>query len=196
MSILPGTSFQLHRYSAFFVIAVALIVYGEGLPAAQGANKAHQHGIGQMNIAVEAQNIEIELEIPGADLVGFEHKATTPAQQKTIKEAAAKLKDGNRLFTFPATAECRMIEADVESPLLEKEEAHKHEHAHEDKNEEEHAEFHAHYHFQCVKPDQLTHLDVQYFKTFPSAHELTVQIISATGQSVQRLTPKAARLKF
>lgn len=192
MNICPETNFQSHRHSTFFVIAVALIIFGVGLTSAHGANKAHQHGIGQMNIAIEAQNVEIELEIPGADLVGFEHAATTPAQKKAIKEATANLKDGNRLFTFPATAECRMTEVDVESPLLESEEAHKHEHAHEDG----HAEFQAHYHFQCEKPDQLTHLDVQYFKTFPSAHELTVQIISATGQGVQRLTPKAGRLKF
>lgn len=192
MNILPATSLQWQKHSAFFVIALALIVYGEGLTPAHGANKAHQHGVGHMNIAIEAQNVEIELEIPGADLVGFEHKATTPAQKQAIKEAAVNLKNGNILFTFPAAAECRMVEVEVESPLLDSKEAHKHDHAHED----EHAEFHAHYHFKCEKPDQLTHLDVQYFKTFPAAHELSVQIISASGQASQRLTPNAARLKF
>lgn len=192
MNILPGVSFQWHKRGALYVLAAALIFYGGGLTPAHGANKAHQHGVGQMNIAVEEQNIEIEIEIPGADLVGFEHKATTPAQKKAIKEAAANLKDSNRVFIFPAAANCSMSEVEVESPLLDSEETHKHDHAHED----EHAEFHAHYHFRCENPDQLTHLDAQYFKTFPAAHELKVQIISKAGQSVQRLTPKAPRLKF
>lgn len=178
--------------AAFVVIAATLTV--SGLTPAMAANKAHEHGVGRMNVAVEAQNVEIEIEAPGADIVGFEHAAKTPAQKKAIEAAEAKLKGGDRLFAFPAGAECRMTEVEVESPRLESDKDHKHSHKHD--HEDEHSEFHAHYHFQCENPGQLSHMDVRYFEMFPAAHELTVQMISASGQGVQRLTPKAARLKF
>lgn len=178
---------QLAR-AAFVAIAATLTV--SGLTPAMAENKAHEHGVGLMNIAVETQNVEIELESPGADIVGFEHAAKTSAQKKAIEAAEDKLKDGDRLFAFPSGAKCRMTEVEIESPRLESDKGHKHEH------EDGHSEFHAHYHFQCESPGQLTHMDVRYFEMFPAAHELTVQMISAAGQSVQRLTPKTARLKF
>ena len=36
---------------------------------------AHEHGHGNFNIAIEGKSVSMELEAPGADIVGFEHKA-------------------------------------------------------------------------------------------------------------------------
>ena len=35
----------------------------------------HEHGVGELNIAVEGSTIEFEFMIPGADIVGFEYVA-------------------------------------------------------------------------------------------------------------------------
>jgi hypothetical protein len=34
---------------------------------------AHEHGVGQLDIAIDGQQIAMELHAPGADIVGFPH---------------------------------------------------------------------------------------------------------------------------
>ena len=206
--------------AAIFGLAAAFYV---AFPAS-GADP-HQHGVGQRNVAVEGNDVEIELETPGTDIVGFEHTPRTKAQKKAVQDAAKALRDGAALFVFPAAAGCTFKEAEVESGLLadahekhgdkhrdekhhgkkhshekhhdEKHHGKKHDHEkhHGEKHDEEtHAEFHAHYHFTCKNP--VTHADLRYFETFPRAEALSARLLTASGQSKQKLTRKAARLKF
>ncbi len=163
--------------------------------AAEGEHAAHVHGVGKLNVAVDGQAVEIELIAPGADIVGFEHAPETAEDKAAVEGAAATLKDGEGLFAFPPSAECRLEEAEVESPLLDHdgEKAHEHGEAHEGDG---HAEFQAHYHFVCRQPDRLTHVDIRVFERFRAAQELEVQLISPRGQGATDLTPSSARLKF
>lgn len=185
--------------------------------------KAHVHGQGQLNLAIDGGELEIELIAPGADIVGFEHDANTAEDKAAVESAAAKLEDAMAILGIPAAAECILEEVEIESALLEDgdhdhddhkdehghkdddhddhahkdEDGHKDEHDHDDhdkKDGEQHAEFHAHYHFDCGAPAELTHLDLGYFKQFPNAEELDVQAITASGQISTELTAEKARL--
>ena len=44
-----------------------------------GSLGAHEHGVGRLNAALDGQTLELELESPAMNLVGFEHAATTDA---------------------------------------------------------------------------------------------------------------------
>ncbi len=181
---------KLSAVARLVVLSIAFAGMGS---TANAESKAHQHGAGHLNIAIDGQHVEIELIAPGADIVGFEHEPKTEGEKQSISESATKLRNGEALFRFPNDAQCRLTESEVDSSLLEQED-HKEDHKH--GSEKTHAEFHAHYQFQCTNPEILTHADVGYFNYFPSAQLLTVQKITASGQSVQRLTPKATRLTF
>lgn len=106
--------------------------------ASEREHGAHEHGVGQLNVAVEGAEVEIELIAPGADIVGFEHEAETEADKAAVAKAAALLADGPAIFVFPDGAACALEEAEVESAMLEDEHAHE-EHAHEEHAHEEHA---------------------------------------------------------
>src|SRR5271166_4176907 len=107
---------------------------------------AHVHGHGRLNIAIEDKTVSIELEAPGADIVGFEHEATTRAQGTAIEKAKATLAAGLSLFTPAAAAGCTQNASKVS---IEAEHEHEHEHhaegAKSDAEEEEadhhHSEF-------------------------------------------------------
>ena len=155
----------------------------------------HQHGVGQLNVAIQGDHVEIELETPGADIVGFEHPPRTVGQKKAVQDAARTLRNGSAIFVFPAAARCKLEKTKVESGLLEdKHETHGEKHHHEKHKEEIHAEFHALYHFSCKNPASYT--DLQYFEAFPHAKALLARTITAKGQRKQRLTRKAPRLIF
>ena len=201
----PPHSAQTKKIAALFGIAAIFSV-----TATANSADPHQHGVGKLNVAVQGDHLEIEIETPGADIVGFENKPKTEEQRRLVQDAAKALRDAGALFVFPATAGCILKDAEVESDLLvfdrgnhgDKHHSEKHhddkhhdEKHHSDKHDEEvHAEFHAHYHFVCKNP--ITHVDLRYFEMFPRAEVLSAQTLTATGQRKQKLTRKDARLNF
>tara|TARA_B100002051_G_scaffold266295_1_gene293290 strand:- start:642 stop:1289 length:648 start_codon:yes stop_codon:yes gene_type:complete len=188
----------------------------------QASERAHEHGVGQLSIAIEGNEVEIELVVPGADAVGFEHAARTDSERKAVVAATEKLKEAKRLIRLTSGAHCHLEKTEVASALLDGDKdghdhAHDHKHKHEkhakqdehkhnehkehkehDKHAdgEIHSEFTAHYHFHCDHPEKLTGADVEFFKVFPSAHELVARWITSKGQGITELTAKATRLKF
>ena len=101
---------------------------------------AHEHGVGQLDIAFDGDQIAMELHAPGADIVGFEYAAESAEDRGAIDTAVATLAKPLDLFQFPAAAGCGVVQAAAE---LESEEEHAEhaEHDHDDHAEEaEHAE--------------------------------------------------------
>jgi hypothetical protein len=160
---------------------------------------AHVHGHGRLNIAIEDKTVSIELEAPGADIVGFEHEAATRAQSAAIEKAKATLASGLSLFTPAAAAGCTQNASKVS---IEAEHEHEHEHhaegakpdAEEEAADHHHSEFHAEYAFECASPDRLTSMTFDYFKAFPNAQELDISLISPKGQSSYEVNRDKPRL--
>ncbi len=163
---------------------------------------AHVHGIAALNLALEGEEVHIELDSPAANIVGFEHAPSSEADHAALDKAVAALKDGNRLFRFNADAGCRMEKAMVTSALLEEEhddhpEKHSDDHGHEEKGEhgheehegeETHSDIEAAYHFECTSPGKLTRLTVELFEAFPGMEELKVQYVIEAKQGAAELT--------
>ena len=61
---------------------------------------AHEHGHGAFNIAFEGDKVLMELEAPGADIVGFEHAATSAEDRAAVDAAIADLAKPLQLFAF------------------------------------------------------------------------------------------------
>jgi hypothetical protein len=160
---------------------------------------AHVHGHGRLNIAVDGKKVLIGLEVPGADIVGFEHEPSTPEQKAAIPNAKAKLANALALFQPEAKARCELEQVKVSL-----EAGHEQEPGHEapaqaaspaqaagqaaapaGKPEEagHHTEFHAEYELSCSAPSRLTSMTFEYFNVFPGAQELDVSVVSAKGQS-------------
>lgn len=148
---------------------------------------AHEHGHGKLNIAIAAKTVAIELEIPAADIIGFEHAAKTDAQKATLADGKAKLGDPLKLFVFDAAANCTLTSAEVEAEGAIAGDDHGHDHGHDhdhdkaDAGEESHSEFHATYEVTCADPDQLTAIEFAFFKTFTNSEELDVSLIGDKG---------------
>ena len=62
---------------------------------------AHEHGRGTLNIAVEGARLSMELEVPGVDIVGFEHAAKTGTQKGAVEKVKKLLSAPQALFKLP-----------------------------------------------------------------------------------------------
>ncbi len=185
----------MRHFKFLFVLLYA------SLASAAEKHDAHEHGVGTLNIAIDATAVEIELIAPGADIVGFEHPATTQEDKKAVANAAESLEDGTSLFVFPSGAGCALVSSEVSSGLLEDGDDHDHDNSSESAeadhdDDEEHAEFVAHYRFECTDAGALSNLVVNYFDRFPAARELEARAITPDGQRAAELTGQANRLSF
>ncbi|MBV4483780.1 DUF2796 domain-containing protein [Pseudomonas khavaziana] len=171
-----------------------------------GSLGAHEHGVARLNAVLDGQALELELDSPAMNLVGFEHAATSAADKAKVAAARKQLENPLALFNLPKAAGCKVSSQELNSPLFgDKPEAEHddddhatdgkgaaaHEHHH------DHSEIHAHYQFTCATPTALGNLDLsQVFKTFPATTKIQVQLIGPSGQQGVDATATAATLKF
>lgn len=104
---------------------------------------AHQHGVGQLDMAIEGGRLSMELRAPGADIVGFEHAASSDADRGAVTEALSMLETPLELFTMPEAAGCTVVsdhaELDIDDHAAGDEHHHDDEHTHEHERDEDHA---------------------------------------------------------
>ncbi|MCP5143001.1 MAG: DUF2796 domain-containing protein [Chromatiales bacterium] len=180
----------------------------------------HVHGVAALNIALEGDEVHVELDSPAANIVGFEHAPSSEADHAALDQAVARLKDGDALFRFNAEAGCKMEMAKVSSALLAAEhgehEGHKEgDHGHAEKGDHDHERHAAHghdehekhagethsdidaaYHFECAQPGKLSSLTVELFEAFPATGEIEVQYVIENRQGAVELTPSEHVVNF
>ena len=160
---------------------------------------SHEHGVGELNIAVDGTTVAMEFHAPGADIVGFEYEAKSDADRAAIDAALAKLGKPLELFAFADGAGCAVVKA---SAALEEEDGHdghedhddhKDDHDHEghkaedhddhDEHDKEagHTEFHAEYELTCSSLSAGASMTFPYFAAFENARELEVQVVTGSG---------------
>lgn len=167
---------------------------------------AHVHGIGRLNVAFDSNTLEIELDSPAANLVGFEHAPRDPAEKTKLDQTLVLLRDGDTLFVLPAAAGCRMDDVRIT-----REEAKDHDddgkdhdhhdegngHHHGDGEEgHHHADMNVFYRFRCQNAAALSGVDVRLFEHFPATKKLHVQFIGPKGQGGRELTATDPVLRF
>jgi hypothetical protein len=181
--------------------------------------EAHEHGVAHMNVAVEGNELYIELISPAANIVGFEHQPRTQDQRAAVKAAIKKLEAGEKLFAFPSAAGGSLVKSTVHTNInndyghesdetkshehdeMSREagnEAEKHgheEHQHGDEHKR-HSEFKAEYHFICKKPEKLVYVDVMLFSVFSGIEHIEVQLLTGTKQTAFELTATKKKITF
>jgi len=160
---------------------------------------AHEHGVGQLDIAFDGDQIAMELHAPGADIVGFEYGAESAEDRAAVDAAVAALAKPLDLFVLTEAAGCSIVNASAGLESEEEHDAHDDHHdddhaanegSHDDHayegheneaDEADHTEFHAEYLLTCADPSAVTDITFAYFDAFPNALEVEVQVISDTG---------------
>ena len=152
----------------------------------------HEHGIASVNIALDDRTLEIALESPTMNIVGFEHAASSAADKAKVATARAILEKPLELFGLPAEAQCTVLEAEVKSQLFAQDApAQTHE------TGEAHSDIDAAYKLSCSKPEALTSISLApLFQHFPDTQKIAAQLIGPGGQQGAELTPEAPVIGF
>ncbi len=163
---------QIHRLC---LAALSAFAVGQPVVAQTRDLHAHEHGHVTLQVAVDGESVEMILEAPGADIVGFEHSAETDEQKAAVQEAMADLADPMALFILPEAAGCTGEAAEVELH-----------------QEGDHNAFEVEYSLTCTDPAALTEIETRFFELYPSVEEIEVEYATPAGQGAGELEPGEA----
>ncbi|MGE0765508.1 MAG: DUF2796 domain-containing protein [Hyphomicrobiaceae bacterium] len=160
---------------------------------------AHSHGEGRLAIAIDGKRVELELEVPANDILGFEHAPVTKTQKKALADAKVRLGKPAGLFGLATAAACKLEMADVAvmgaaAGAKGADHGHNHDHDHarggraaggrEPAHEHgTHSEIRVTYALQCAEPGKLGTVTFDFFKVFKGSQKLTVTVVGPKGQS-------------
>jgi hypothetical protein len=154
----------------------------------ESAQQAHLHGSAELTLALEGNALEISFESPAANIVGFEHKATSEKHIKAVEQARVKLESSD-LFLFFGS-DCRLKQAKVDmSSVIEQDSQYHHDHG--DKDRDSHSEINANYSYECSTGENLEALSVGLFSLFPAIETLEAMWLTDSQQGAVKLTAKS-----
>ena len=123
--------------------------------------KAHQHGVGILNIAQENSKLIFEFELPGFDIVGFEYKAKKKEDIKKVKQAIKVLSDFSNMISLPTNANCEISYSNADLVIA-----------------GTHAEFFSKYILNCSNIIKINKIQINYFKSFKNSKKLNVNLVA------------------
>ena len=155
--------------------------------ATQAHQGAHVHGRIQLGVALDGQQLVIDIDTPLDSLLGFEHAPSTAPQKKLAAEWAERLRTTGSLVRLPAQARCTLLGAELNAPVmgLGKTSADKAPHAHD--HQHGHADLEGQWSYRCEQPDALRTIDLGFFDASPHARTIDVQWAKDGRQGKQTL---------
>lgn len=150
-----------------------------GLPAM--AHKAHVHGEGRLDVAIDKDTVTLDIELPLDAAVGFERAPRNDKEKAALAAAEKTLKDTSLLWALTPTAKCAVQSIAVKMPEL---------------AASGHADIDARYVFRCSAPSELKSVETTLFKSFTRLYRLETQRAGPIGQGAQRLTPNKPALTW
>jgi hypothetical protein len=168
--------------------AAVLCLSISGGALAQG--RPHVHGVAELDVAIEAGRITLQLETPLDSLLGFEREPRGVAETRRAETAVAALKAAGALFRFTPSAGCAVASVDLSSAALKL--------GSPDPVEQHagHADLDATYVFNCVDVAKATEVDVGLFDAFIRLQSLKVEVATAKGQFKRDLQRPAKRVSL
>ncbi len=171
------------------------------------AEKAHVHGVAELNVSVEDDTLRLALESPLDNLLGFERAPKGDRELDKVRRMTSQLRQADKLFVPTPGAGCKLANVKLESavinavllgeaPVATRTAAKA---AHDDDQpapDHAHADLDAEFIFHCAQPTALQGLEVKLFDAFPGYRQIRAQVVTAKRQSAARLSPKANTLSW
>jgi len=156
------------------------------LPAAFAAG-AHEHGVVQLDVAVEGRRITLQMESPLENLLGFERAPRSDAERRRADAAVAKLKAADKLFAIDGAARCKLTKIELTSAALKLGPAAK-------PDADGHADIDGSFEFECADAARAAFIDVRLFDAFDGMQRIEVQAITPKAQLKATLTRPQRRI--
>ncbi len=139
----------------------------------------HEHGLSQLSLAQDGEQILLTLDSPAVNLLGFEKAPHSTAEKAKLKTVLQTLQTADKLLQLNPEAGCQLHRAEVQAPWSQPQAA------------GEHADFTASYSYQCRAPQALKRLDAKpLLQAYPGIKTLELEWALPRQQGRAMLTAK------
>ena len=174
----------------FIVLILSLNIKAENNKSHNSNHATHVHGLAILTLAIEDNMLEIQLESPAMNLLGFEHRANTPEEVQKVEKLETLLNSPEKLFSIIGT-QCEQKEITVDTSGVMNNEHEHLEHTeehHPEEHHENHSEVIAHYLFSCEKVKNLTDVSTRLFEFFPAIEKINAMWVTQSKQGAAILS--------
>lgn len=159
-------------------------------PVSSAQSQAHQHGVLEIDIAVEARKLTLQMESPLDNLVGFERAPRNDVERKRVEGALAKLRAAHSLFVIDPAAQCKVTSVTLTSAVLKLGALHPAGAS----AKVDHADIDASFEFECQDATRAAFIDIGLFDVFAEMKSIEVQVVTDKGQFKRTLKRPAHRV--
>lgn len=105
-------------YPYFPIVARQLVAAALGMAVSQPvwshAGAVHQHGVGQLDLAIAGPILELQIRSPGMDVLGFEHEPRNATEHEAVAALRRTLLESGGLIRLDAAAACTRVAGELE----------------------------------------------------------------------------------
>lgn len=141
----------------------------------------HIHGQGQLLISQDEKQWHLQLSLPAADVLRFEHAPETEEQKSTFHSLARKLEQNADVVEL--NGQCILTKAELSMGKQLDNEAHD---LHDNDEKHEHQDIEVEYEFNCEAA--VTRISVKLFNSMSSVTRLQTQWVNEYGQGLTELS--------
>ena len=168
---------------------VGLNLAGMGINAVHAA--PHTHGEGKLQILQAGSEWQFVLQLPAADVLGFEYAPSTTSEKKRYEETQKVFLRFEDIFTLSNT--CELLDTTLESPWEVANEHDEHESEHEGHaHRKTHSDFRVAYLLSCQGP--VKRIEMTGFPHWPSLQHVNAIWVTNEGQGALEITPSQPTL--
>ena len=149
------------------------------------AAPAHVHGVANLELAVEGDQLTLDLDMPLDNTVGFEHPPRNDKEKAALAALMKLLQNGAELFVPAAAADCKLEKVKLEDAFPDGK-----------AKADGHAEVGAFYVFRCTQPAALKAMETSLFRHFSRLQRVDAQRATPGGQGSARMTPDQPSLAW
>lgn len=137
---------------------------------------AHVHGTTTVDVGLDGTVLQVALDAPAINMLGFEHPPHDGLQSKQVADVLAAMRDPAPWLVPAGAAGCVLTHSSVQARGLDAAVA-----------VQGHADIDARYDYRCSQPDRLDRIDIHLSDRYPATHRLVVNIVSPQKQDRQEL---------
>ena len=162
----------------FSITMASCTAFAEAKKEQTHEHRAHSHGNGKLELAIDGNSVKGKFELPMESLLGFENLPKNTSQKKTMAALQEATQTIEKFIQLPASAGCVAKSISAASDMF-------------SGKKSDHSDLDLSFVWECKKISEIKQIDLVIFKNYRKLKSMKVDLV--TPQSQQSFQVKSSK---